>query len=340
MRGWRTVRHLTVGDAMADRVVEDLAARYASDEVSQLIGAALRDPFRMPEGLPASLRELVSEVSVIPDWYDPELAHAGIRGFIRNSNIIPAALAGAAIVKGLSTLISKSFRIRGPRHSERGSPPPPEPAAPRRPVSSRRDGSGRGWMENDASNPTGACAVEDAAQGFRRMGHGGVRHADQRCPHNARFDHLLGTSPPARQAANSIVNSAPAAVARKGPQGTPTLRDVHLSGVPGADWKRARRSLPVPCTAEDPSGPVAAAEKPDRRWATNRIPGFHKLQRGYDYMEMLGISNVGDVGGGIPTGCPPRSATKHHGLGRRYATSPIRAAIGYGGDLVAAEEDE
>ncbi|MYL05399.1 MAG: DUF2236 domain-containing protein, partial [Gemmatimonadales bacterium] len=107
------IRHTTIGDPLADRVVEDLAATCAPGEVHALIASALRDPFRLPDGLPDSLRELVGEVSVVPDWYDPDLAQAATRGFIRNSNIIPAALAGAAIVEGFSTLISKSFRIRG-----------------------------------------------------------------------------------------------------------------------------------------------------------------------------------------------------------------------------------
>ncbi|MCY3600618.1 MAG: hypothetical protein OXN85_11695, partial [Gemmatimonadetes bacterium] len=31
-----------------------------------------------------------------------------------------------------------------------------------------------------------------------------------------------------------------------------------------------------------------------RRVALERIPGFHRLDSGYDYMEMLDISNVGD----------------------------------------------
>ena len=107
------IRHTTLGDPLADRVVEDLAAAFSPGQVHPLIASALRDPPQLPDGLPDSLRELLNEVSVIPDWYDPELAQAATRGFIRNSSIIPAALAGAAIVEGFSTLISKSFRIRG-----------------------------------------------------------------------------------------------------------------------------------------------------------------------------------------------------------------------------------
>ena len=96
-----------------------MAAAYSPGDVYRLIASTLRDPFRLPDGLPDSLRELVCEVSVIPDWYDPELARAATRGFIRNADIVPAALAGAAIVEGFSTLISKSFRIRG-RITENG----------------------------------------------------------------------------------------------------------------------------------------------------------------------------------------------------------------------------
>lgn len=107
------VRHTTIGDPLADRVVEDLAATHAPHEVPPIIAAALQYPSQLPGDLPDSLGKFVSQVAVIPDWYDPELAQAATRGFIRNAKIIPAALAGAAIVEGFSTLISKSFRIRG-----------------------------------------------------------------------------------------------------------------------------------------------------------------------------------------------------------------------------------
>ena len=107
------IRHTKVGDPPADRVVEDLATADPPINVHAAIAAALNTPMDPPENVPESLRELVSDLCVVPDWYDPELARRASLAFVRNSNIVPAALAGAAIVEGFSTLISKSFRVRG-----------------------------------------------------------------------------------------------------------------------------------------------------------------------------------------------------------------------------------
>ena len=107
------IRHTTVGDPPADRVVQELATTDPPVNVHAVIAAALRSPKTPPKHLPESLRDLVADLCVVPDWYDPELARRASLAFVRNSNIVPAALAGAAIVEGFSTLISKSFRIRG-----------------------------------------------------------------------------------------------------------------------------------------------------------------------------------------------------------------------------------
>ena len=107
------IRHTIVGDPPADRVVEELATADPPLNAHAAISAALRTPENPPEHLPESLRQLVADLCVVPDWYDPEVAQMASLAFIRNSNIVPAALAGAAIVEGFSTLISKSFRVRG-----------------------------------------------------------------------------------------------------------------------------------------------------------------------------------------------------------------------------------
>ena len=71
------------------------------------------DPSAALPGAPDSLREFVDEANDVPDWYDRRRAMAASRAFLRNSDIVLAALVGGSIVEGFSTLISKSFRIRG-----------------------------------------------------------------------------------------------------------------------------------------------------------------------------------------------------------------------------------
>ena len=107
-------RHFTEGDPLADSAVAELAEIAGSGAgTHRIIGRALRDPYNMPSDTPALLRRLVEECSVVPDWFDPELAQAGCRAFHRNTEIVLGALSVGAIVEGFSTLISKSFRIRG-----------------------------------------------------------------------------------------------------------------------------------------------------------------------------------------------------------------------------------
>ena len=156
------IRHTTQADPPADRVVEDLATADPPVNVHSVIGAALNAPTNPPKNVPESLRDLVSDLCVVPDWYDPQVAQRASLAFIRNSNIVPAALAGAAIVEGFSTLISKSFRVRG-RVTDNGIRRLRQNLLhSRRPVPSRRHGTGGRRLEADASDSTRARAVPAA----------------------------------------------------------------------------------------------------------------------------------------------------------------------------------
>ena len=106
------IRHTTIGDPLADNVVDELAAQAAPEQVHYLIGAALDRRDRLPDDVPSSLRELIGAVSVVPDWFDRDLAMTGTRAFFRDAESVLSALAMASLVEGFSTLISKSFRIR------------------------------------------------------------------------------------------------------------------------------------------------------------------------------------------------------------------------------------
>ena len=106
------IRHTTMGDPLADRVVDELAARVDPEQVHYVIGAALDRYDRLPDDAPDSLRDLIAAVSVVPEWFDRNLAMAGTRAFFRDAESVLSALAMASLVEGFSTLISKSFRIR------------------------------------------------------------------------------------------------------------------------------------------------------------------------------------------------------------------------------------
>lgn len=107
------IRHTTLGDPAADAVVDDLAAMGCEERWHEIIGGAILNHGTPPEGTPESLRSLVAQADVQPDWYDPDFAMLASRAFIRNAEVVLAALSTGAIVEGFSTLISKSFRIRG-----------------------------------------------------------------------------------------------------------------------------------------------------------------------------------------------------------------------------------
>ena len=106
------IRHTNIGDPLADPVAADLA-EWPPRETHLLLARALQDPYNLPEETPESLRRFMAEVSRVPDWFDEDIARVASRAFLRNSDLVLAALVGGSIVEGFATLISKSFRIRG-----------------------------------------------------------------------------------------------------------------------------------------------------------------------------------------------------------------------------------
>ena len=82
-------------------------------EVHPLVARALQDPEAIPPEAPESLKRMMAESLEVPDWFDNEMSRIASRAFLRNSPLVLAALVGGSIVEGFSTLISKSFRIRG-----------------------------------------------------------------------------------------------------------------------------------------------------------------------------------------------------------------------------------
>lgn len=109
----RYIRYTTLGDPMADHAVEQLAKAVAPQQVHRMIAKTVDHYDDPPKDAPEALRELIEASAFVPDWFDPEIAMKATRAFLRNSDIVLGGLVGGAIVEGFSTLISKSFRIRG-----------------------------------------------------------------------------------------------------------------------------------------------------------------------------------------------------------------------------------
>ncbi|MXY57118.1 MAG: DUF2236 domain-containing protein [Gammaproteobacteria bacterium] len=109
----RYIRHTTVGDPLADQAVEQLARVVAPEHVHRVIASTVDRYDDPPKDTPEALRELIRSAAFVPDWFDPEIAMKATRAFLRNSDMVLGGLVGGAIVEGFSTLISKSFRIRG-----------------------------------------------------------------------------------------------------------------------------------------------------------------------------------------------------------------------------------
>ena len=106
------IRHTTIGDPLADAVAADLVP-FSPRKVHSLLASVLQNPQELPPEAPPSLRRFIAEALKVPDWFDEEIALVASRAFLRNSDVVLAALVGGSIVEGFATLISKSFRIRG-----------------------------------------------------------------------------------------------------------------------------------------------------------------------------------------------------------------------------------
>ena len=106
------IRHTTVGDPLADAVIGDLGS-LTPEEIHETLAEALEGPATPRAGIPESLLEFIAQASQVPDWFDRRRARVASQAFLRNSDIVLAGLVGGSIVEGFSTLISKSFRIRG-----------------------------------------------------------------------------------------------------------------------------------------------------------------------------------------------------------------------------------
>ena len=93
-------------------MIRDLGS-LSPEEIHETLASVLEGPDASRRGVPDSLLAFVQEARRVPEWFDRRRARVASQAFLRNSDIVLAALVGGSIVEGFSTLISKSFRIRG-----------------------------------------------------------------------------------------------------------------------------------------------------------------------------------------------------------------------------------
>ncbi len=107
------IAHTTVGDPVADDMLEDLAPLGPS-KLSELIETGMEAQEKSDlESLPASARAFFESCEAVPDWVDVAAFAPGTRMFYRSSKLVLGAMVGGTLVEGFSTNIAKSFFITG-----------------------------------------------------------------------------------------------------------------------------------------------------------------------------------------------------------------------------------
>ncbi|MYB32816.1 MAG: DUF2236 domain-containing protein [Acidobacteria bacterium] len=108
----RYLEHATKGDPLADAVVESMAG-MPQGRIHQLITAGMDEDEAAFRDAPTELRDLIGFSSAVPEWFDSKAVYPGCRAFHADSDLYVQALVGSSIVRGFSTLISKSFFATG-----------------------------------------------------------------------------------------------------------------------------------------------------------------------------------------------------------------------------------
>lgn len=106
----RYVRHTQLGDPLADALV---AWSRTDPQGQQWIQRGMDGGMAALGDAPPEVKAFFSEAEAVPDWWRPDEALAGCRGFHRHAEMLVAAFVGAVLIEGFSTLISKSFSITG-----------------------------------------------------------------------------------------------------------------------------------------------------------------------------------------------------------------------------------
>ena len=106
------VRHTTLSDPPADAAVEALAP-YPAPEAARLIRSSMEQDATALRKAPPELQAFFAGVETPPSWFDPTTARPAYCAFHGYSDLFLAALVADGIVRGFSTLISRSFFLTG-----------------------------------------------------------------------------------------------------------------------------------------------------------------------------------------------------------------------------------
>lgn len=109
----RYVDHTTIGDPLADRMIEEIKEigrkefeRYISLGMQQETAAEIHQA-------PESIREFFEFCHQVPDWVDLDSFQHGCRMFHRNTRLVLAGMVGGVLVEGFATNIARSFFLTG-----------------------------------------------------------------------------------------------------------------------------------------------------------------------------------------------------------------------------------
>ncbi len=108
------VAHTTVGDPLADRLVED-ANTMDSRQFQKFIRMGMMGKTGDSEfrAAPDSIKDFFVANENPPNWVDLESFRPGIQMFHNNTRLVLAGMVGGVLVEGFSTNISKSFFLTG-----------------------------------------------------------------------------------------------------------------------------------------------------------------------------------------------------------------------------------
>ena len=108
----RYCEHTMIGDPLAEAAVGAMAG-MPQERIHRLITAGMDEDAAGFRDAPADLRRLLEASAEVPDWFDSRAVYPGCRAFHTDSDLYVEALVGSSIVRGFTTLISKSFFTTG-----------------------------------------------------------------------------------------------------------------------------------------------------------------------------------------------------------------------------------
>ena len=108
----RYCEHTTIGDPLAEAAVEAMAG-MPQERIHRLITAGMDEDAAGFRDAPADLRRLLEASAEVPDWFDSRAVYPGCRAFHADSDLYVEALVGSSIVRGFTTIISRSFFTTG-----------------------------------------------------------------------------------------------------------------------------------------------------------------------------------------------------------------------------------